>query len=60
MDFGTVGTLLGKRMYVFAIISHKTREIVRFALTENPTREFSPAAADALQRDHGEQSPSDP
>jgi hypothetical protein len=60
MDFVTVDTLLGKRMYVFAIISHKTREIVRFALTENPTREFSPAAADALQRDHGEQSLSDP
>jgi transposase InsO family protein len=40
MDFVTVDTLLGKRIYVFAIISHKTREIVRFALTENPTREF--------------------
>ncbi len=40
MDFVTVDTLLGKRIYVFPIISHKTREIVRFALTENPTREF--------------------
>ena len=40
MDFVTVDTLLGKRIYVFAIISHKTREIVRFALTENPAREF--------------------
>ena len=40
MDFVSVDTLLGKRIYVFAIISHKTCEIVRFALTENPTREF--------------------
>ncbi len=40
MDFFTVDTMLGKRFYVFAIISHKTREIVRFAVTENPTRAF--------------------
>jgi transposase InsO family protein len=40
MDFLTVDTMLGKRFYVFAVISHKTREIVRFAMTENPTREF--------------------
>jgi putative transposase len=40
MDFVTVDTLLGKRLYVFAIISHKTHEIVQFAVTENPTREF--------------------
>ena len=33
MDFVTVDTLLGTRLYVFAIISHKTREIVRFAIT---------------------------
>ncbi len=31
---------LMKRFYVFAIISHKTREIIQFAITENPTREF--------------------
>ncbi len=30
-DFVTVDTLLGKRLYVFAIISHKIREIVRIA-----------------------------
>jgi len=41
MDLLTVDTVLGKRFYVFAIISHKTREIVRFAITENPTREAS-------------------
>lgn len=40
MDFLTIDTMLGKRFYVFAIISHKTREIVRCAITENPTREF--------------------
>jgi putative transposase len=40
MDFLTVDTMLGKRLYVFAVISHKTREIVRFAIAENPTREF--------------------
>jgi hypothetical protein len=28
------------RLYVFAVISHKTREIIRFAITENHTREF--------------------
>jgi putative transposase len=40
MDFLTVDTVLGKRFYVFAVISHRTREIVRLAITENPTREF--------------------
>ena len=40
MDFLTVDTMLGKRFYVFAVISHKTREIIQFAITENPTREF--------------------
>ena len=39
MDFLTVDTMLGKRFYVFAAISHKTREIIQFAITENPTRE---------------------
>jgi transposase InsO family protein len=40
MDFLTVETVLGKRFYVVAVISHRTREIVRLAITENPTREF--------------------
>ncbi len=40
MDYVTVDTILGKRFYVFAVLSHKTREIVRLAITENPTREF--------------------
>jgi hypothetical protein len=33
MDFLTVDTMLGRRFYVFAVISHKTREIVRLAVT---------------------------
>ncbi len=40
IDFLTVDTMLGKRFYVFAIISHKTREIIQCAITENPTREL--------------------
>ena len=40
MDFLTVDTMLGKRFFVFAVISHKSREIMRVAITENPTREF--------------------
>jgi transposase InsO family protein len=40
MDFVKIDTILGRRFYVLAVISHKTREIVRFAITENPTREF--------------------
>jgi len=34
MDFLTVDTMLGRRFKVFAIISHKTREIIQFAITE--------------------------
>ena len=40
MDFFTVDSVLGKRFYVFAIIWHKTQEIIQFAITENPSREF--------------------
>lgn len=40
MDFFTVDTIFNKRYYVFFIISHGTKEIIRFAITENPTREF--------------------
>ena len=40
MDFFTVDTLLKERYYVLFIIHHKTREIVQFAITQNPTREF--------------------
>jgi putative transposase len=39
-DFFTIDSIFNKRYYVFFIISHKTREIVRHTITENPTREF--------------------
>ena len=40
MDMFTIDTIFNKRFYVFFIISHKTREIIRFAVTENPVKEF--------------------
>jgi putative transposase len=40
MDFITVDTLLNKRLNVLVFISHRTREIVQFAITENPVKEF--------------------
>ena len=40
MDFFTIDTIFNKRYYVFFIISHKTREIVRYAITQNPVKEF--------------------
>jgi hypothetical protein len=40
MDFFTVDTILNKRYYVLFFISHQTKEIVRFAITENPVKEF--------------------
>ena len=39
-DFFTVDTVLNQRFYVYFIIYHKTREIVDFAITRNPCREF--------------------
>ena len=40
MDIFTIDTLLNQRFYVHFILCHRTREIVQFALTRNPTREF--------------------
>ena len=40
MDLFTIDTVLNQRYYVFYIIYHKTREIVHFAITQNPCREF--------------------
>ena len=40
MDFFTVDTFLNQRFYVLFIIHHSTREIVQFAVTQNPVREF--------------------
>ncbi|MFC1669073.1 integrase core domain-containing protein [Spirochaetota bacterium] len=40
MDFFTIDTILNQRYYILFIIHHKTREIVQYAITRNPTREF--------------------
>ena len=40
MDFFTIDTVLNQRFYVYFVIYHKTREVVQFALTSNPSREF--------------------
>ena len=32
--------IFNQRFYVFFIIRHKTREIIQFAVTTNPVREF--------------------
>jgi hypothetical protein len=40
MDFFTLDTILEKCFYVFFIIHLQTRQIVRYAVSTNPTREF--------------------
>ncbi|OVE79606.1 hypothetical protein BVY01_02020, partial [bacterium I07] len=40
MDFFTIDTVFNQRFYVFFLLYHKSREIVQFAVTRNPTREF--------------------
>ena len=40
MDIFTIDTILNQRLYVYFILYHKTREIVQFTITTNPTREF--------------------
>jgi len=40
MDFFTLDTILGKRFYIFFIIHLQTRQIVRYAVTTNPTRQL--------------------
>ena len=40
MDCFTVDTVFNRRYYIFFIIAHKTREIVQFAVTQNPTAIF--------------------
>ena len=40
MDFFTIDTITNQRFYVYFIICHKTRQIVHFAMTKNPCREF--------------------
>ncbi len=40
MDFLTVDTITNMRFYIFFIICHYSREIVQFAVTQFPSREF--------------------
>jgi putative transposase len=40
MDFMTIDTLFGKRLYLLIILELKSRKIVKWSLTENPSREF--------------------
>jgi transposase InsO family protein len=40
MDFMTIDTLFGKRLYLLIILELKSRKIVSWNLTENPSREF--------------------
>jgi transposase InsO family protein len=39
-DFFTIDTILNQRFYIHFIVYHKTREIVSFAITRNPCKEF--------------------
>ena len=39
-DFFTIDTVIGRRFYVFFIVYLKTREVVQYAVTSNPCREF--------------------
>ncbi len=36
----TIDTLFGKRLYLLITLELKTRKIVHWKLTENPSREF--------------------
>ena len=40
MDFMTIDTLFGKRLYLLIILKLHSRKIVKWALTEHPSREF--------------------
>lgn len=40
MDFMTIDTLFGKRLYLLIILELKSRKIVRYNLAVNPSREF--------------------
>ena len=40
IDFMTIDTLFGRRLYLLIIMELKTRKIIRYDLTETPCREF--------------------
>lgn len=52
MDFITIDTLLGKRFYLLLIMELKTRKIIRYDLTENPSREFVKQRIQLLAEDY--------
>jgi putative transposase len=41
IDFMTVDTLFGKRLYILVILELKSRKIIKWDITEYPTRELS-------------------
>ena len=51
MDFMTVDTLFGKRLYLFIILELKSRKIIQSDLTENPCREFVKQRIDLFSED---------
>ncbi|MDC7226039.1 MAG: integrase core domain-containing protein [Spirochaetales bacterium] len=55
MDFMTIDTLLGKRLYLLLIIELNLRKIVRFDITQNPTREFVKQRIQLFSEDFPEQ-----
>ena len=55
MDFMTIDTLLGKRLYLLLFLELKTRRIVRFDFTEQPTREFVKQRIHLFSEDFPEQ-----
>ena len=54
MDFMTIDTLFGTRLYLLIILELKTRKIVRHDLTEYPVREFVKQRIQLFSEDHPE------
>ncbi len=55
MDFMTIDTLLGKRLYLLIILELKTRKIDSWHLTENPSREFVKQRVQIFSEEHPRQ-----
>jgi len=55
MDFMTIDTLFGKRLYLFIILELKSRRIVNWNLTENPSREFLKQRIQIFSEEHPKQ-----
>ena len=54
MDFLTVDTLFGKRFYLLLILELRSRRIIRYDLTENPSREFVKQRIQLFSEEHPE------